>query len=65
MSTTSKPARKSAPVAVTPSRGRTQGNKTATIQTAQTARPAKPALPKPAATPVSKVPVKPAPVPRP
>jgi len=59
MSTTSKPARKSAPVSVAPPRGRTLGNKTAATQTA---RPAKPALPKPAATPASKVPVKPAPI---
>jgi len=59
MSTISKPASKSAPVAVTPSRGKTQGNKaTAT----RAARPAKPALPKPAATPASKVPVQPAPI---
>lgn len=59
MSTISKPASKSAPVAVTPSRGKTLGNKaTAT----RSARPAKPALPKPAAAPASKVPVKPAPI---
>jgi len=59
MSTISKPASKSAPVAVTPSRGKTRGNKAAATRSA---RPTKPALPKPAAAPASKVPVKPAPI---
>lgn len=59
MSTISKPASKSAPVAVAPSRGKTPGNKAAATRSA---RPAKPALPKPAAAPASKVPVRPAPI---